>query len=81
MVSLLGLKNIILKYYSSVRMHNSRGKALQCVYLYGLTFVFSLISWVIVSLFLLEDKQNVNFGGVVLYELYMHFECAFHVFL
>ena len=32
------------------------------------------------SLFLLEDKQNVKFGGVVRCELYMHFECVFHVF-
>ena len=32
------------------------------------------------SLFFLEDKQNVKFGGVVRGELYIHFECAFHVF-
>ena len=40
-----------------------------------------LMSWEIVSLFLLEDKKNVKFRGVVRRELYMHFECAFHVFL
>ena len=40
-----------------------------------------LISWEIASLFLLEDKQNVKFGGVVQCELYLHFECVFHAFI
>ena len=33
------------------------------------------------SLFFLEDKKNVKYGGVVQCELYMHFECVFHVFI
>ena len=40
-----------------------------------------LISWEIASLFFLEDKQNVKFGGVVRCELYLHFECVFHAFI
>ena len=36
-------------------------------------------SWEIVSLLLLDDKQNVKFRGVVRCELYMHYECIFHV--
>ena len=31
------------------------------------------------SLLLLEDKQSVKFGGVARCELYMHYECIFHV--
>ena len=42
------------------------------------THVLFLISWENVSLFLLEDKQNAKFWGVV---QYMHFECVFHVFI
>ena len=34
-----------------------------------------------VSLLLLEDKQNVKFGGVVRCELYMHYVCIFYVFV
>ena len=45
------------------------------------THVLFLISWENVSLFLLEDKQNAKFWGVVQCELYMHFEYVFHVFI
>ena len=45
------------------------------------THILFLISWENVSLFLLEDKQNVMFGGVVQYELYLHFECVFYIFI
>ena len=33
------------------------------------------------SLFLLEEKPNVKFGGVVRCELYLQFECVFRVFI
>ena len=33
------------------------------------------------SLFLVKDKQNVKFGGVFRCELYLCFECVFHVFI
>ena len=43
-------------------------------------FFFLIISWEIVSLLMLKDKQNVKFGGVVRCELYMYYECISHVF-
>ena len=46
-----------------------------------LTHVLFLISCEIASLFLLKDKQNVKFGGVVRRELHLHFECVFHAFI
>ena len=40
-----------------------------------------LINWEIASLFLLEDKQNFMFRGVVRCELCLHFECVFNAFI
>ena len=39
--------------------------------------VLFLISWENVSMFLLEDKKNIKFRGVVQCELYMHFLVCF----
>ena len=45
------------------------------------THVLFLTSWENASLFLLENRQNIKFGGVVRCESYLHFEFLFYVFI
>ena len=45
------------------------------------THVLFLTSWENASLFLLENRQNIKFGGVVRCESYLHFEFVFYVFI
>ena len=62
-ISFLVLKNTILKYYSYLECIIPEANI--AMFISPWTHVLFLISWENVSLFLLEDKQNVMCVGVV----------------